>query len=711
MFKKILLKFFPENIKDNALSLINFHLNIISSELFYFISIKKILENRKINFLDTKFSYLENRKNNFLNMKNDIHYRYKIFGALNWRKKYGVSTMAFTVSILASHIYYQRIKKAQLINLYVIFNKTFYDIIYIYFARFKQYPKILTDEEKFKLFLDVFIELLYKNMAAKKIKKVKEKVETLKKILLEDVNFLYFVYSTTKHIQNVYIKNSDIDLYKWLIWGMLVEWDNITALLKKTSRDIYIKRYSSYFNADFVSLINLLVPEYTYIDYIFKVKDLEIFDYLQESITFLDDTRDDIQAIWKDKENFSIKNILSIVDIATSVDFWKDNFFDSLKKYNNIVLAEEYWGEVPAPEDVKWIMMWKVPDVIKRVSNVNEAFMDFYILLWSDISSGDSAMFQSCFLSKDIAKLDNFIEHIHTKKETSERMLDIYYLYDNKYFENSVRIKKNDDKTPWFKSIRYDTVSDIIIKNILKNYSLTLLQDFNSRLQKEYIEDKKYFNIVLKDFSSNIRKYLKNDKKICEYFFEKKLGNLIPSIDIEENFIKNFKENIYASDFIVFDVIVWYIIKQFEESWYMENKEIIWVLIIILARIRESFFGYIIFREILAQNKQTNTIRWLDIVYSSFVFDLLPSNLLDIELMTILNKLADEFVANHKDFINYFVSIKENQKFVKAIWNIDKLGKLDNFKLPTRKYDINGQVYDLLLSVQQFNKRYVKFEV
>gem|GEM_PF-3009173 len=83
MFKKILLKFFPDDIKDNALSLINFHLNIISSELFYFISIKKILENRKINFLDTKFSYLENRKNNFLSMKKDIHYRYKIFGALN----------------------------------------------------------------------------------------------------------------------------------------------------------------------------------------------------------------------------------------------------------------------------------------------------------------------------------------------------------------------------------------------------------------------------------------------------------------------------------------------------------------------------------------------------------------------------------------------------------------------------------------------------
>ena len=79
MFKKILLKFFPNDIKDNALSLINFHLNIISSELFYFISIKKILENRKINNLDTKFSYLENRKYNFLEMKKDIHYRYKIF--------------------------------------------------------------------------------------------------------------------------------------------------------------------------------------------------------------------------------------------------------------------------------------------------------------------------------------------------------------------------------------------------------------------------------------------------------------------------------------------------------------------------------------------------------------------------------------------------------------------------------------------------------
>gem|GEM_PF-2894223 len=123
---------------------------------------------------------------------------------------------------------------------------------------------------------------------------------------------------------------------------MLVEGKNITALLKKTSRDIYIKRYSSYFNADFISLINLLVPEYTYVDYLFKVKDLEVFDYLQESLGFLDDTRDDIQAIWKDKDKYSMDNILSIIDIVTSVDSWKENFFDSLKKYNNIVLAEEY---------------------------------------------------------------------------------------------------------------------------------------------------------------------------------------------------------------------------------------------------------------------------------------------------------------------------------------------------------------------------------
>gem|GEM_PF-4433291 len=192
--------------------------------------------------------------------------------------------------------------------------------------------------------------------------------------------------------------------------------------------------------------------------------------------------------------------------------------------------------------------------------------MDFYILLWSDISSGDSAMFQSCFLTKDIAKLDKFITSLHIKKETEERILNIYYLYDNKYFENSIRIKKNDDKTTSFRSIRYDTVNGIIINNIFKNYSLTLLQDFNSRLQKEYIEDKKYFDIVLKDFSSNIRKYLKDDKKICKYFFEKKLGNLIPDLNIEEKFIKNFKENIYASDFIVFDIIAPYIIKQFEKS-------------------------------------------------------------------------------------------------------------------------------------------------
>jgi len=98
-------------------------------------------------------------------------------------------------------------------------------------------------------------------------------------------------------------------------------------------------------------------------------------------------------------------------------------------------------------------------------------------------------------------------------------------------------------------------------------------------------------------------------------------------------------------------------------------------------------------------------------VYSSFVFNLLPSDLLDIELMTILDKLADKFTNKHKDFINYFVSIKGNQEFVSAIWKIESFGKLEKYKLPTIKYDINGQVYDILLSVQQFNKRYVKFEV
>ncbi len=712
MFKKILLKFFPNDIKDNALSLINFHLNIISPELFYFISIKKILENRKINFLDTKFSYLENRNNNFLDMKKDIHYRYKIFWDLNWRKKYSINIIAFTVSVLASHIYYEKIKKANLIDIYIMLNKSFYDVMYVYFARIKQYPDILTDEEKFKLFLDVFIELFSKNMIANKVKKIKDNADKIRKILLEDVNFLYFVYSTTKYIQKIYIINNDIDFYKWIIWGMLIEGANITNLLKKTSRDIYIKRYSSYFNADFMSLINLLVPEYTYIDYMFKVKDLEVFDYLQESLDFLDNTREDILHIWKDKEKYSMKNILSIIDITTSVDLWKNNFFDSLKKYNNIILAEEYGWDVPAPEDVKWIMMWKVPDVIKKVSNVNESFMDFYILLWSDIASGDSAMCQSCFLSNDILKLDDFIINFLTLDEESvENLLNIYYLYDNKYFENSIRIKKNDDKTPSFLSIRYNTVSDIIINNIFKNYSLTLLQDFNSRLQKEYIEDKKYFDIVLKNFSSNIKKYLKEDKVVCKYYFDKKLGNLIPYLDIEKMFIKSFKENIYASDFIVFDFVSSFIIEQFKNNWYMDNQNIRGILIIILARIRDSFFGYIIFRKILAQDKWGEIIRWLDMVYSSYIFDLLPNDLIDIELMTILDKLATKFTKKYKDFIDYFVFIKENQDFIKAIWNIDNFVKLEKYDTVKRKYEVNWQVYDTIVSIQKFNKRYVKFEV
>ena len=48
MYKKIIKQFFPDEIIKNEISPVNFHIKMIIPEIYYFMVIKRITDNRRV---------------------------------------------------------------------------------------------------------------------------------------------------------------------------------------------------------------------------------------------------------------------------------------------------------------------------------------------------------------------------------------------------------------------------------------------------------------------------------------------------------------------------------------------------------------------------------------------------------------------------------------------------------------------------------------
>ncbi len=660
MFRKILLQFFPQEETTNKLSPINFHLKLLIPRLFYGLSLKYSLEARRLYFTDARLSYFFPADIIIKDYKDEkFFYSYKDFALLNWFDNYGLNINLFAVSLIAFTRYFSYLPDNKNFSLYLkLILFSFHYVLLLFFTHFKEYNLDLTKDERVKFLLNLLEDIItYLQISywEKNIKLINKHTKNIIEIIKMDYEFLMFLYNLTEELA-AFFENFDIhhfDYYRYLVTWMLMDFPNESefyGILDQTIKKIFIKRYVSYIDADIMSFCNVLFPDVIHIVFITNNNNYEFLPYLSESLDYILDI---------DLLNLPIKQVIDkVLDIKT----WSKTLIKALKDFNSDNIDITISPDMSF-QQVQDLLSKEMMDSVKKISAVNEQLLDILILLISKRFNNEGFSFQYPLFSYD--KVSDLPE---------ENLKENYIFLDENYFKQSYfyRNKKKIDKPKRFYQF-YDKVWE---KLIFSQHLNILLEDFNKKTLKLYFPGKIYENLLKEIFYDDIKEL------ISKNWYEKYLillGLDAKSFKFTSEQIKNFRENIYYPDFIVFYRYLKHLREKINRLPIKKKS-----YFISLGLIKKSLFGAKIYESIIWQSSITNTY-WKSALFPwSYIEDL------DIAL--------DSFYLPEK-FLTFFSKVKQNKKFAEII----------NKLFPSLP-DLHKKwfVMDCLKDITSYNKRTFK---
>jgi len=655
MFRKILLKYFPQLDVKSSLSPIKFHLKVLSPKLFYGLSNKYATENRRTIQIDTRFSYFFPFFNNFKDSKKENEfYSYKIFASLNAYNNYNIYTILSSITLLTFRKYYRYISEDESILDYmkpILFGVNY--LLLMFFSRIKQYEGENKKENlifMLNLLEKIIYHLEYTKDKKPDLKKVEYTVKNIMDILKADQEFMMFLYDTTYSLSKIYEKKSftDILLYEYFVsWNVLdfPDEQEIKRLLRENCKKMFLKKNTYYIDVDMITLLNIIVGDTTYISYIVNPNSEIYLDYFVDSLAYLDEI--DLN-----------KNLTEVVDDVLDFEKWWVWFIESLKEFNtdniDLDIDPSLWMQ-----QIQDLMTKEMMDNVKQISIVNEQFLDYYLLLISRILNNNSDTFQF-----ELRYSQYFYKELIYEED--RKLLNMYKELDKHYFAQCYIYKNKVDKKNYIDYYEYSSLvfSDLFYKQNIK----ILLSDFQRKTHLEYIPTASYTKLIKKYFYKDISKLLKNvEKNYVNKFYSK----LIPDFKPTNEQIKNFRQNVYFPDFIVYYLFL----KLF-------NKKIWYDILRNFVRIKETLFGYLVFRHIVWNSD-------FDEIYKSW---LAIYGSLDIDITSFHLYITN----NYPGFLETFANVKQNKSFVELV----QYSVLSDNK--------NGHIlfYDAMKDITNYNKRF-----
>ena len=667
MFRKIILSFFPEEEKQSALSPLQFHLKMISSKLFYWLSMKSSLTNRRSIFTDARFTYFfpaDILLKDF-NTEN-FFYSYKNFALLNGFDNYSINVILPVVTLIAYARYFDLLPEKKFISYLRALLFSIHYVLLLFFWHFKEYDLSLTKSERLKFMLSLMDEIIFYLEFTKDNKKdynlAKNISRNIIKILWKDEDFVMFLYNLTEKLSYL---NSEklkwmIHYYEYLVTWNLMDFPNEAEfkwILDTTTKKVFVKRYSLYLDADIITLCNVIWWEPAHINYLIDPRNYDFLPYFVDALNYI-------------YEIDLTRNISEIVDKV--LDFKKlwEGLIQSLKNFNIDFVDIAIWPDMDLKQ-VQEMLSKSALDSVKKVSAINEQFLDFFVLLISKKfnNEGDKYQFEAIDNIKIHVKPTKFLKKISEdearKLKVNFMMLDKNYFIQSYFYKNKKKIEKPKSFYFW-----YDKVW---LNFILEQSYKILLEEFSKKTHKEFIQSKNYILLLKKYFENDIKYYL-DDKNIVGY-----LKNVISNdikLDNKNLNFSNFKQNIYYPDFLIFNQ-------------FLKNFEVKDILRYIpsLALIKKSLFWFLI-----AKNLFKNSILLEQFYYSAinFYFEEQEKSYFDI---------ISELENKYKEYINFFTKVKQNKEYVNLIESLI-LNIPDFYK--------KWFVLDSLIDITYYNKRIIK---
>lgn len=657
MFRKILLSYFPD-IKNIELSPIYFHLKLLSSKLFYGISSKYWVENRRNIGLDTSFSYFFPYNIKFKYSKDEsFFYSYKNFASLNGFDNYNIYVIIPSLLILILKTYYKYFDEKDFSN---FINPLLYSFNYLFvffYTRFKQYE---TDNDSLNLeFMINLLEQTIVNLEKKNKNQEKLTLELIK-IIKKEPELLMFIYKTTRFLETIHSWKTytDIVLYDYLVSSSVnnLSWDpELASDLNKNLKQIFLKRYTYYVSDDMIILLNMIVWDRWYIWYFINPKNIDFIPYFVDSLSHIDNI------------DFK-KDIIEVVDDILNFKLWWKYYVNALKNFNadNIDITIE---PNINPDQVQELMSKETMDIVKKVSNINEQFLDYYTLLVSRKVNNNWDNLQIELLNPIYLypfKKKNIFSY---KQKYYQRLRQQYIKLDKNYFFQSFSFKtKKISKNIW---LTYNFVDRMLNYEINLASKKNILLDFSKKTHKEYVDNTKYTNLLRVFFEKEIS-YFISSKDLKKDYLQKYYPWCFNDYNLTKQQINNFKENIYYPDFITYIKFLKFIKKKFKE----EELILAW-------RYKETLFWYIIFQYTIWYSED------IEKLYLSWL------NFYNSDIHINIKKFYDYFIKEYSEFVEVFSAVNQNKKFSDI--GLSLLNKIKNDK------DI--YIYETIKDITSYNKR------
>lgn len=666
MFRKILLSYFPK-IKNTDMSPIYFHLKLLSPKLFYWISTNYAFDNRRYLRLDLDFSYFQSMDSVPDNAQDDnFFYSYKIFSNLNGFNNYNFYVVIQTVIILVLKTYYEYFSNEDLKTYIKPLLYSFNYVLILFFSRFKQYEDFENDNENIKFMLilieEIIVYLEYTKDDKKDIKHAKKIAWDIKNIVQKDPDILMFVYKITKKFSQINEEKpyTDILFYEYLISAMLDDLNfkpQVHNNFLRSYKTIFAKRYSNYISGEMIMHSNLIIWDKWYLSYLTNSDNFVFFPYFLKSLDYIN--------------NINLnQNIDKIVDQILDFNKWWTFFVNELKNFNANHIDMKIDPNIES-DKIQDIMTKDMMKSVKKISNINEQFLDYYILLVSRKINKNWDNLQTDFLNPTWLK--TLKKEIKTQDLVWEYPLikENYINMDRSYFQESSSYKKKKERN--WNWLIYNYVNRVISYEIQLKTLKNILMDFCRKSHKEYL-NWEYLKLLKNNFQKEIN-YFINSNDLTQDYLKKYYFKCFDNYKLEQKEIKNFKENIYYPDFIVYYKFLKYLKKKFD---YKE--------LLIASRFKNSLLWYLIVRNNIWYDKN------IEKLYLKWV------NFYDLNLKINLENFFLKFKKEHQDFLDKFSNIKQNKKFIKIMINLLKKNKYKNFYL-----------YDNLKDITYYNKRIFRF--
>ena len=663
MFRKIILSFFPEEEKKSVLSPIKFHLNMLAPKLFYWLSLKHSLDNRRLVATDARFSYFFPANIQFKDFSDEkLFYSYKSYALLNWYYNYNLSTILPVVTLITFSRFFDELPDENYSSLLKPILYWVNYILLLFLWHFKEYDLSLTKPERLKFMLKLLDEVIFYMEFTKDEKKdynlAKQTTKKIMDIINKRADFVMFLYNITEELASIYEwKNINImKLYEHFIAWMLMDFpskDEFKWILNTTVKKIFVKRFSLYLDADIITLCNVLSWDNIHINYLVSPNNEDFLPYFAQALEY----------IW---EMDLDKPLTEIIDKVLNFDVFGENLINALKDFNTDNV--DIWINPDMDfSQVQEMLSQSMMDNVKKISLINEQFLDFLILLISRRLNYEWDNYQWELKKYKLWKIDYkaFLEEF--SDEELKKLKSAYKILDFDYFENSYFYKtKKHIKAKDF----YFTFMNVGIPLIVENAKKVLLEEYTEKWFDNKITIPDYFKLLKKYFYSDIEELLRNPKKYLSFYKN------YSRISITDKQVLNFKKNIYYPDFLVY----YSFLSRFKPKKTLKNT-------LFLSLLKQSLFGYLI-----AIRVSKNSVA-IDNYYLEFLWNFVELDDDFFETLKDIDKSLDSF-------IEFFVKVKQNKQFVAVV---DK--KLSDIPENKKKYFI----FDAMLDITRYNKRTIAF--